>query len=333
MASALALPSSHSESTTAPTGRPPATSPIALKPQTTKAPSKTVKMFFPGDDDEEEAPTSVAAGDSGSKANLLPPVKDTTSASPAPGSSKHSEFVASKLTAPATVSPATSTSSSRAHPNSSPLQKANGRTVGHATPSGPASLQSSVTHSTPKTHATPERPRVIRDEAPRPTTSPLAGPGHMPPPAPSQPRTTHPKEHASVMRTPTNSVPARPPTETPPTFVPENKAVRAVAESSNAKRPDRSPAKAPKSVSDYQIICQVGEGTFGKVYKARSAANPDSFVALKRIRMEGEKDGFPVTAMREIKLLQSLRHENVVNLHEMMVSKGKFQSLLALVSN
>ena len=39
--------------------------------------------------------------------------------------------------------------------------------------------------------------------------------------------------------------------------------------------------------------------------------------------MEGERDGFPVTAMREIKLLQSLRHENVVKLHEMMVSKGK----------
>lgn len=88
------------------------------------------------------------------------------------------------------------------------------------------------------------------------------------------------------------------------------------------KRLDRVPSKVPKSASDYQIICQVGEGTFGKVYKARSAADPNAFVALKRIRMEGEKDGFPVTAMREIKLLQSLRHENVVNLHEMMVSKG-----------
>ena len=45
-------------------------------------------------------------------------------------------------------------------------------------------------------------------------------------------------------------------------------------------------------------------------------------VALKQIKMEGEKEGFPVTAMREVKLLQSLRHENVVRLHEMMVSHG-----------
>jgi CTD kinase subunit alpha len=72
----------------------------------------------------------------------------------------------------------------------------------------------------------------------------------------------------------------------------------------------------------YRIINQVGEGTFGKVYKAQNTLN-GGHVALKRIRMESEKDGFPVTAMREIKLLQSLRHENVVRLYEMMVSRGK----------
>ncbi|KAK2466241.1 hypothetical protein APHAL10511_001883 [Amanita phalloides] len=71
----------------------------------------------------------------------------------------------------------------------------------------------------------------------------------------------------------------------------------------------------------YKIISQVGEGTFGKVYKAQNTITK-VHVALKRIRMEAEKDGFPVTAMREIKLLQSLRHENVVRLYEMMVSNG-----------
>lgn len=72
----------------------------------------------------------------------------------------------------------------------------------------------------------------------------------------------------------------------------------------------------------YRIVNQVGEGTFGKVYKAQNTLN-GGHVALKRIRMESEKDGFPVTAMREIKLLQSLRHENVVRLYEMMVSRGE----------
>lgn len=78
----------------------------------------------------------------------------------------------------------------------------------------------------------------------------------------------------------------------------------------------------------YQIVSQVGEGTFGKVYKARNT-NTGQFVALKRIRMEAERDGFPVTAMREIKLLQSIRHENVIRLYEMMVSNGEESSPLA----
>ena len=75
----------------------------------------------------------------------------------------------------------------------------------------------------------------------------------------------------------------------------------------------------------YAIINHVGEGTFGKVYKARNTAT-GTHVALKRIRMETEKDGFPVTAMREIKLLQSLRHKNVVQLMEMVVHHGMLQS-------
>ena len=77
----------------------------------------------------------------------------------------------------------------------------------------------------------------------------------------------------------------------------------------------------------YKIVNQVGEGTFGKVYKARNMVT-GGHVALKRIRMESERDGFPVTAMREIKLLQSLRHENIVRLYEMMVSNGMDKSVI-----
>ncbi|CAH7672649.1 kinase-like domain-containing protein [Phakopsora pachyrhizi] len=71
----------------------------------------------------------------------------------------------------------------------------------------------------------------------------------------------------------------------------------------------------------YEKLTQVGEGTYGKVYKARNTDSGD-LVAMKRIRMEAERDGFPITAIREIKLLQSLRHPNIVNLVEMVVSKG-----------
>lgn len=65
----------------------------------------------------------------------------------------------------------------------------------------------------------------------------------------------------------------------------------------------------------------VGAGTYGKVFKGINVYT-NSLVALKRIRMEGERDGFPVTAVREVKLLQSLRHINIVKLQEVMVEKN-----------
>lgn len=44
-------------------------------------------------------------------------------------------------------------------------------------------------------------------------------------------------------------------------------------------------------------------------------------MALKKIRMKNEKEGFPVTAIREIKLLRDLHHENVIDLREVVSSK------------
>ncbi|KAG9290339.1 hypothetical protein G9A89_007070 [Geosiphon pyriformis] len=71
----------------------------------------------------------------------------------------------------------------------------------------------------------------------------------------------------------------------------------------------------------YEKLVQVGEGTYGKVYKARNSET-GAIVALKRIRMETEREGFPITALREIKILQDLDHEHVVKLLEIMVVKG-----------
>ncbi|RDX55618.1 Pkinase-domain-containing protein [Lentinus brumalis] len=81
------------------------------------------------------------------------------------------------------------------------------------------------------------------------------------------------------------------------------------------------PSSHPPKEKLYVVLGHVGTGTFGKVYKASHTAT-GRMVALKQIKMEGEKEGFPVTAMREVKLLQSLRHENVLRLYEMMVSHG-----------
>jgi CTD kinase subunit alpha len=76
----------------------------------------------------------------------------------------------------------------------------------------------------------------------------------------------------------------------------------------------------------------VGAGTYGKVFKAIHIYTRDK-VALKRIRMEGERDGFPITAVREIRLLQHLRHKHVVALQEVMVEKNEAYMVFEYLSH
>ncbi|KAB8214376.1 kinase-like domain-containing protein [Aspergillus novoparasiticus] len=76
------------------------------------------------------------------------------------------------------------------------------------------------------------------------------------------------------------------------------------------------------SIREYEFLGKLGEGTFGEVYKARSKRD-GSTVALKKILMHNEKDGFPITALREIKLLKMLSHSNILQLREMAVERSK----------
>lgn len=77
-----------------------------------------------------------------------------------------------------------------------------------------------------------------------------------------------------------------------------------------------------KSVSElYDFAEQIGEGTYGQVYVGCTKGNPQDRVALKKIRMDTEKEGFPITALREIKILSTLRHENVVTLRHIARSE------------
>jgi serine/threonine protein kinase len=65
---------------------------------------------------------------------------------------------------------------------------------------------------------------------------------------------------------------------------------------------------------------KLGEGTYGVVYKAIDKVTGET-VALKKIRLEKEDDGVPSTAIREISLLKSLKHPNVVELKEVLYSE------------
>ena len=48
---------------------------------------------------------------------------------------------------------------------------------------------------------------------------------------------------------------------------------------------------------------------------------PGELVALKKVRLDNEKEGFPITAIREIKILRQLNHRSVVNMKEIVTDK------------
>lgn len=76
------------------------------------------------------------------------------------------------------------------------------------------------------------------------------------------------------------------------------------------------------------------DNVYREVFKARHKKTR-KYVALKKVLMDNEKEGFPITALREIKILQLLKHENVVNLIEICRTKAnqsnKYRSTFYLV--
>ncbi|BBG93563.1 cyclin-dependent kinase C, partial [Prunus dulcis] len=67
------------------------------------------------------------------------------------------------------------------------------------------------------------------------------------------------------------------------------------------------PSWGSRSVDCFEKLEQIGEGTYGQVYMAREIKTGEIF---------------PITAIREIKILKKLHHENVINLKEIVTSPG-----------
>jgi serine/threonine-protein kinase BUR1 len=62
---------------------------------------------------------------------------------------------------------------------------------------------------------------------------------------------------------------------------------------------------------------------YREVHKAIHKATGRA-VALKRILMHNEKEGMPVTALREIKILKALKHPCTIELLDMFVVRSRF---------
>lgn len=93
-------------------------------------------------------------------------------------------------------------------------------------------------------------------------------------------------------------------------------------------------------VTEFEKLNRIGEGTYGIVCMTRICIAPaclistlrftdrardtksNEIVALKKVRMDQEKDGLPISGLREIQILMACNHENIVRLREVVVGKS-----------
>lgn len=71
-------------------------------------------------------------------------------------------------------------------------------------------------------------------------------------------------------------------------------------------------------VDRYEPLNRIEEGSYGVVSRARDRETGE-VVALKKLKLERETDGFPITSLREIQTLMASKHPNVVNIREIVM--------------
>ncbi|WVF66625.1 hypothetical protein IAT40_001365 [Kwoniella sp. CBS 6097] len=84
-------------------------------------------------------------------------------------------------------------------------------------------------------------------------------------------------------------------------------------------RTSHPPLLSCRSVYSYTRLNHIEEGTYGVVFRAR-CNDTNKIYALKKLKLDEEKQGFPITSLREVMaLMVAGDHENVVGVKEIVV--------------
>ncbi|XP_062226006.1 cyclin-dependent kinase G-2-like [Phragmites australis] len=76
-----------------------------------------------------------------------------------------------------------------------------------------------------------------------------------------------------------------------------------------------------RSVDEFEQLNKINEGTYGVVYRAEDKKTGE-IVALKKVKMEKEREGFPLTSLREINIILSFHHPSIVDVKEVVVGSS-----------
>ncbi|ORZ34863.1 kinase-like domain-containing protein [Catenaria anguillulae PL171] len=75
-------------------------------------------------------------------------------------------------------------------------------------------------------------------------------------------------------------------------------------------------------MENYDKLSPIGEGTYGVVMKCRHRES-GQIVAIKKFKESDDDAQIRKTALREVRMLKQLKHENIVNLFDVFRRKGK----------
>jgi serine/threonine protein kinase len=75
-------------------------------------------------------------------------------------------------------------------------------------------------------------------------------------------------------------------------------------------------------MNKYEILDRIGEGEYGVVLKGRNKESGE-LVAIKKFKEDDSDEENKRVILREVKILKTLHHENIIELKEAFRKKGK----------
>ena len=82
----------------------------------------------------------------------------------------------------------------------------------------------------------------------------------------------------------------------------------------------------------YELLGTIGEGTYGVVLKANHKES-GQVVAIKKFKESDDTEEVRKTALREVRILKQLRHDNIVSLLEVFRRKRKLYLVFEYVES
>ena len=79
----------------------------------------------------------------------------------------------------------------------------------------------------------------------------------------------------------------------------------------------------------FQNKIKIGVGKYGRVYKVFDQ-KLNKVVAVKKIKIENENEGIPISTVREVVFLKGLKHKNIIELLDIVIDNEKHKIYMIL---